>query len=414
MFRGEHLFKEEISRLQAKGLFRKMRLLESQQGPRVIVDGRSIINLCSNDYLGLAADERIKEAAIGAIRQYGSGSGAARLVCGNLYLHQMLEEQLAEFKNTARCLVFNSGYIANIGIIAALAKRGDIIFFDRLNHASIVDGILLSRARFRRYAHRDVGALEKLLTNSNAGLESRSKSRSKPALELGSLGPRYGKRLIITDTVFSMDGDIAPLPEIVRLSSKYGCLVMVDEAHATGVLGQRGAGAAEHFGLEDKIDIQMGTLSKAFGSFGAYVAGTESLIEYLINHSRPFIYTTGLPPGIAAASLKALEIIKHEPQLRQRLWDNLDYLKSGLQQIGFNTFNSQTPIIPLEIGDAGLTMEISQRLFESGVFIQGIRPPSVPQGKSRLRLTVTAAHSKADLDFTLEALGKTAKDFSIT
>lgn len=406
----DSFLKEELALRKNKGLLRKMRLLEGAQGPRVIIDGEPVINLCSNNYLGLANEPRINEAAIEGVRRYGVGSGASRLVCGNMYLHKRLEEKIASFKGTQASLVYSSGYAANIGIIPSIVGRSDIVFSDRLNHASIIDGIILSRSRFRRYPHKDVRALEELLRESKSRtfLHSRRASLLEKARDKD-----FDRRLIVTETVFSMDGDITPLPEIVEIAGRQGCLVMVDEAHATGVLGKNGAGAIEHFGLKNGIDIQMGTLSKAIGALGGYVCGSQELIDYLINCSRSFGYTTALPPAIAAACIKALEIIESEPQLRQRLWENVSYLKSGLDNLRLNTLASQTPIIPLLIGDTALTMKFSLRLFEKGVFIQGIRPPTVPQGESRLRLTVTAGHTKEDLTRALEAIGKVAKQLCL-
>lgn len=386
-------FKQELITLEEEGLKRSLRLVESEPDAWIIMDGRRVLNLCSNNYLGLANDQRIKQAAVEAIKNYGFGSGASRLVCGNTKLHEELERKITEFKKSEACLVFNSGYTANIGIISALVKRGDAVFCDKFNHASVVDGIILSRAEFRRYAHKDIPALEDLLKKSGS----------------------YRRRLIVTDSVFSMDGDIAPLGELIDLAKRYDCLLMIDEAHATGVLGENGRGALEHLGLEDKKDgiIQMGTLSKALGGFGAYACGSKDLIDYLINHSRAFIYTTSLPPSIIAANIKALEIIQSEPQLRTKLKSNVDFLKDKLHSLGFDTKESQTPIIPLITKEPKLTMNFSRRLFEEGVFVQGIRPPTVPEGSARLRITLMASHTKDDLKFALERIEKIGKEIDI-
>ena len=384
-------FKEELINLEKKGLLRKLPLLESSQSSKVTIDGKSVLNLCSNNYLGLADDGRLKQAASRAIAKYGLGSGASRLVCGNMLLHQELERKIAKFKKSQKALLFSTGYMANLGIISSLVGKDDIVFSDRLNHASIIDGIILSRASPKRYHHKDTKNLERLLEDAQD----------------------FKKKLIITDTVFSMDGDIAPLPEIVRLAKKYNALIMVDEAHATGVLGKNGAGAVQHFDLEGQIDIQMGTLSKAIGTFGAYCCGSSDLIDYLINRARSFIYTTAMPVAICASSIKAIEIIQDEARLRERLLNNAEYLRRNLKGLGFNTLDSQTPIIPILIEDTFLTMEFSQRLFSEGVFIQGIRPPTVSQNTARLRLTVMAMHTKADLDFAVDRFKKIGKELCL-
>lgn len=386
-------FKQELIELEKKELRRSLRLIESESAAWFIVDGRKVLNLCSNNYLGLANDKRLKDAAIKAINDYGFGSGASRLVCGNMRLHRDLENRLAEFKKTESCLVYNSGYTANIGIISALVGRGDIVFCDRLNHASIIDGIILSRAELRRYPHKNTVALEELLKKSTD----------------------YKKKLIVTDSVFSMDGDIAPLGELIELAKKYDCLLMIDEAHATGVLGDSGRGALEHLGLEDKKDnlIQMGTLSKALGGFGAYVCGSKELIEYLLNHSRAFIYTTSLPPAVAAANMAAVDIVEKDSRLRLDLLENVKFFKSGLNDLGFDTGESQTPIIPLITKESKLTMEFSKKLFEEGIFVQGIRPPTVPEGKARLRITLMATHTTEDLEFALTKIETIAKELCL-
>ena len=384
-------FKEELINLEKNGLLRKLQVIESSQSFRINIDGRSVLNFCSNNYLGLADDDRLKQAASRAIAEYGLGSGASRLVCGNMLLHQQLEEKIAKFKKTDKALLFNTGYMANSGIISSLVGKGDIVFSDRLNHASIIDGVILSRATLRRFPHKDITALENLLKSNQD----------------------FRKKLIVTDTVFSMDGDIAPLPDIIKLAKKYNALVMVDEAHATGVLGKNGAGAVEHFGLEGQVDIQMGTLSKAVGAFGGYCCGSSDLIDYLINRARSFIYTTAVPVAICASSMKAIEIIQDEPGLRQKLLDNAEYLRVNLNKLGFNTLDSQTPIIPVLIKDASLTMEFSRKLLDEGIFIQGIRPPTVSQNTARLRVAVMATHSKEDLDFVIDKFRKVGRQLCL-
>lgn len=383
-------FKSELNRLKSVGLLRKLRLVDGPQDASIIIDGKKVLNLCSNNYLGLANDKRLKAAAIKAIKKYGIGAGASRLVCGNLRLHQDLETRIAGFKEVQRSLVFASGYAANLGAITAVVGRGDEVFADKLNHASLVDAVILSRAEFKRYPHKDMQVLEALLKESKAK-----------------------KKLIITDTVFSMDGDIAPLPEIVKLAKKFGAMIMVDEAHSTGVLGKSGKGAVEHFGLEGKIDIQMGTLSKAIGSQGAFICASADLINFLINKSRQFIFTTALPVSLCAAAVKAIDIIEKGFSLRKRLLVNADFLRNGLKIMGFDIGESQTPIIPVITGNEKLTMEFSRRLFEQGIFVQGIRPPTVPAGQSRLRVTVMATHQKKDLERALKIFEKLGKSLGI-
>lgn len=379
---------DETALLEGWGLTRRLRRQEGAQGREIIVDGRKVLNFCSNDYLGLADDPRLKEAAVQTIGREGLGAGASRLVCGNMPAHQRLEETIARFKGTEGCLLFSTGYMANVGIISSVFGREDIIFSDRLNHASIIDGILLSQARLKRYPHRDMQALEAMLQEASG----------------------FKKMGIITDSVFSMDGDIAPLDEIVRLAKKYDCLIMIDEAHALGVMGKNGKGLAEHFGVEDRIDITMGTLSKAAGSFGAYCCGSAELIAFLVNKARSFIYTTGVPPAIAAASLRAIEIIQDEPARRQRLWENTGYMKAALESAGWNILGSKTPIFPIVVGEPKVAVTFSDRLLEEGVFVSAIRPPTVPQGTARLRLTVTAAHTREDLDYAVEKLMVVGRD----
>jgi glycine C-acetyltransferase len=384
------IFQEQLDLLEQEGRLRNLRLVEGPQQAEIIMDGRKVLNFCSNNYLGLANDRRIKSAAIQAIKRYGVGSGASRLVCGNMSLHEKLEERLAEFKQAERCLVYSSGYMANLGVISSVVGKRDIILADKLNHASLIDGMLLSQAEFRRYPHKDMQVLESLLKEA---------------------GNR--RKLIVTDTVFSMDGDIAPLPQIAELAEKYQAMIMVDEAHATGVLGKCGKGAVKHFNLEGKIDIQMGTLSKAIGSHGAYICGKASLINFLINKSRQFIYTTALPVAFCAAAIKAIEIIEQDSPRRKSLLQNAAFFKQGIKGIGLETTGSQTAIIPVITRDDKLTMEFSRRLFKSGIFVQGIRPPTVPVGAARLRVTVMATHQKNDLEKALKAFKRIAKSLGI-
>jgi len=386
-------FSKELLDLEEKGLRRSLKVMESPSESWIVIDAKKALNLCSNNYLGLANDRRIKDATVKAVEKYGCGSGASRLVCGNMKLHNELENKLAQFKGAEACLVFNSGYNANVGIISALVDRGDIAFCDRLNHASIIDGIILSRAELKRYPHKDAAALESLLKKSE----------------------RSVKKLIVTDSVFSMDGDIAPLADLISLAEKYNCLLMIDEAHATGVLGKNGRGILEYLSLEQnkKNIIQMGTLSKALGGFGAYVCGSRDLIEYLINKSRAFIYTTSLPPAVIAADIKALEIVESDKELRIKLNENIRFFRSRLKSMGFDVLADETPIIPLIVKDSKLTMEFSKRLFDEGIFAQGIRPPTVAKGSARLRITLMATHTKDDLEFALGKIEKVAKELCL-
>ena len=382
---------QELQARKTQGLFRILRYLDSPQDRLVVIDGQERINFCSNNYLGLANDSRLKEASLEALKKFGTGTSASRLICGSLNLHRELEEKLARFKKTEKSLVFNCGYMANLGIISSLMEKAGIIFSDKLNHASIVDGLILSRAQFVRYNHTDTAHLEELLKKHRA----------------------VKHKLIVTDTVFSMDGDTAPLTEILKLAHTYQASIMIDEAHATGVFGPTGAGLAEELGLSGKIAIQMGTLSKALGSFGAFVCATRDIIEYFINNSRPFMYTTSLPAAVVAAGIRAIEVIQEEPQRKMKLWENIGFIKGELIALGLDCLNSNSAIIPILTKDNELTMEFSQRLFKRRIFIAGIRPPTVPKNQSRLRLTIMATHTREDLERCLQAIKITAKELAI-
>jgi glycine C-acetyltransferase len=371
----------ELETLKGAGLYRSLRRVDGEQGPTLIVDGKEVLNLCSNNYLGLANHPVLRAAAKEAIDRYGCGSGASRLISGNMELHEKLEQRIAWLKGTEAALVFNSGYQANTGLLSCLVGEGDTIFSDALNHASLIDGCRLTRARVMVYPHRDVDRLEK---------------------ELRAIANK-GRKLIITETLFSMDGDEAPLAEIVELAERFDAHVMVDEAHATGVFGPNGAGIVAKLGLGDQILIQMGTLGKALGGFGAYVAGSRALRELMINRCRTFIFTTALPPSVLATSIAAIDILGEEPQRRLALWHNCRALRDGLKKIGFTLGEGQGPIQPVMIGDAIKCMALSARLLEKGVFCQGIRPPTVPAGTSRLRATVMATHSHEHLHRALKA-----------
>jgi glycine C-acetyltransferase len=386
-------FADELNQLRDQGLYRQLRSIDGSQQARVVMDGREVLLLCSNNYLGLADHPDLKEASIRAIEKYGVGSGASRLVSGTMELHCALERRIAAFKGTERALVFNSGYAANTGVLPALVGRGDVVFCDRLNHASIVDGCILSRARMVRYPHNDMAALRRLLEEN---------------------GDR-GRRLIVTDGVFSMDGDLARIPELVALKEEFDALLMIDDAHGTGVLGTTGRGTAEHFGFQAEIDIHMGTLGKAIGCFGAYVAASEEIVDCLVNRARSFIFSTSLPPAVIASSLASFDLIDSSVglELRNRLARHAVFLRTGLQSAGFDTRESETQIIPVMVGGADETMEFSQSLFEAGVYVQGIRPPTVPVGGSRLRCTLMASHGEQELAWAVAMMETTGKKLGI-
>jgi 8-amino-7-oxononanoate synthase len=384
-------FRDEIKDLKEKGLYRELRTIEGEQDSSVIIDGKRVLMFSSNNYLGLANHPGLKKASMDATSCYGTGSGASRLISGNMRIHRALENELALFKGTDRALLFSSGYHANLGVISALAGEGDLILSDELNHASIIDGCRLSRAEVRVYKHANMSSLEEVLKRSSI----------------------FKNRLIITDSVFSMDGDIAPLHDIIDLAEKYSARVMVDDAHGTGVLGEKGTGAIEHFGLEGRVEIQMGTLGKALGSFGAYIAGSEDLIQYLVNKARSLLYTTALPPSVCGATLAALKILGERPDLISQLRNNTIYFRKRMMDLGYLIPAGETPIVPLVVGNPSVTMEMAQTLLDEGVYVQGIRPPTVPDGTSRLRITLMASHTKEQLDFCLRAFEKIGKKWII-
>ncbi|MFQ5901180.1 MAG: 8-amino-7-oxononanoate synthase [Thermodesulfobacteriota bacterium] len=389
------MYLKELDNLKKQGLYRSMRVIEGAQGPRVKLEGKEVILLCSNNYLGLASHPLLKEAAKSAIEQYGTGAGASRLISGTMSLHRELEERIAAFKGTESSLIFNSGYHANLSIITTLVGRGDFIFSDKLNHASLTDGCMLSRATLKRYPHKDINVLEGFL-----------KKCSQSHI-------RKSRKLIITDGLFSMDGDIAPLKETLELAHRYDAMLMVDDAHGIGVMGANGCGTLEHLNIKDSGIIEMGTLGKAIGSFGAFVAGTKELTEMLINKARPFIYTTALPPSVCASAMAAFNVLEGEPERRKALWERVSFLRDGLRDAGFNTLKSETQIIPILIGESDKTMEMSEELLRKGVFIQGIRPPTVPRGTGRLRATLMADLSYKDLKYALSMLVEAGRKLGV-
>jgi glycine C-acetyltransferase len=383
---------EKLSELKEQGVYRKLTILGSASGPRSIINGKNVINLSSNNYLGFANHPRLKAAAIKGIEDWGVGAGAVRTIIGNMTIHEELEAKLAKFKHVEAVLTFQSGFTANAGCIPAVTEAGDVIITDELNHASIIDGCRLSKADVVRFKHSDMKDLERVI------LEVKDK---------------YKTKMIITDGVFSMDGDIAKLPEIVELAEKYGCITYVDDAHSSGVLGSNGQGSAHHFGLSDRVDIQIGTLSKAIGVVGGYVAGRRNLIEWLNHRGRPFLFSTALPPAVVMACMEAVDILSESTELTDKLWDNAKYLKAGLDKLGLDTGNSETPITPVIAGDAKTAIELSKRLFEEGVFAQSIVFPTVAKDKARVRTIVTAAHTKEDLDEAIAAFAKVGKELGL-
>jgi glycine C-acetyltransferase len=384
---------ENLEDLKNKGLYNVIDPLESPNGPTIKIKGKEFINLSSNNYLGLATDERLKKVAEEAIEKYGVGAGAVRTINGTLELHTRLEEKLAEFKHTEAAIAYQSGFNCNMAAISAVMDKNDAILSDELNHASIIDGCRLSRAKIIRYNHSDMEDL---------------RAKAKEAKESG----QYNKIMVITDGVFSMDGDIALLPEIVQIAEEFDLITYVDDAHGSGVLG-KGAGTVKHFGLSDKIDFQIGTLSKAIGVVGGYVAGKKDLIDWLKVRSRPFLFSTSLTPADVAASIRSIEILMESTELNERLWDNGNYLKKGLKELGFNIGDSETPITPCIIGDEVKTQNFSKRLYEEGVYAKAIVFPTVPQGTGRVRNMPSAAHTKEMLDQAISIYEKVGKELGI-
>ncbi len=383
---------DELEKLREQKLYQKLRILETEQLPVARFDGQEVINLSSNNYLGLTTHPKLKQRALEAVEQYGVGSGAVRTIAGTMTLHMALEEKIARFKRVEASVVFQSGFTANAGTVQAILGREDVIISDELNHASIIDGCRLSRAEIKVFPHKDIAACEKVLKELEA---------------------RKVRKLLITDGVFSMEGDIAPLPQLVELAEKYGCIMMIDDAHASGVLGTNGRGTVDHYNLHGRVDIQVGTLSKAIGALGGYVCSTRDTIEFLYHRARPFLFSTSHPPSVAATCLAAFEVLEEEPQLVEKLWANTKFFKEGLKRLGFNTGASETPITPVIVGDAALAHQLSRELFQAGVFAQGIGFPTVAQGKARIRTIVTATHTREQLSRALETLGSVGKKLKI-
>jgi glycine C-acetyltransferase len=389
---------DELDELRRQSLYRPLRVMSGRQEPHTTMDGRPVISLSSNNYLGLATHPRLVEAALSAVRDLGVGSGAVRTIAGTMDMHQELEGRLADFKHTQAVLTFQSGFTANSGVIPTITTEQDLIVSDELNHASIIDGVRLSKASRAVFPHRDVDGLERVLR------EARDKG--------GAKGP-YRTILVITDGVFSMDGDIAPLADICTVAERYEAAVMVDDAHASGVLGRNGRGTIDHFDLHGRVDIQVGTLSKAIGVLGGYVAGTQHLRDYLIQRSRPFLFSTSHPPAVAAACLAAIEVLEAEPERIERLWDNTRYFKRGLAELGFDTGASETPITPVIVGTSEVAGRMSERLYEMGVFAQAVIFPTVALDKARIRTIVTSEHSRDDLDQCLAALATCGRELKL-
>jgi 8-amino-7-oxononanoate synthase len=385
------MFQQRLDDLARRSLLRRLRTIGSASEAEATIEGRPIILMASNNYLGLATHPALKRAAIHATERFGVGAGAARLVSGTLPPHVELETALATFKSTEAALVFGSGYLANLGMIPALIGAGGLIFADRLCHASLIDGCRLSGAGFRIYRHNDVTHLKSLLARR----------------------PSKRDTLIVTDGVFSMDGDLAPLPELIALAERYNSRLFVDDAHGTGVMGAQGRGTLEHYGVESRLPFHMGTLGKALGTSGGYVVGSTAMIQYVLNTARTFLFATAQPPATAAATVAALRVLQAEPDRRTRLWDNRNYLHAGLADLGFRLTGSASPILPVVVGDAQQTLSLADRLLELGVYAPAIRPPTVPKGTSRIRVTVTSEHSRAQLDRALAAFKQAGRELKI-
>jgi glycine C-acetyltransferase len=381
----------ELDNLRQQGLYRSLRILEDRQEATAHFDGRTVVNLSSNNYLGLTTHPKLIASAIQAIEQYGVGSGSVRTIAGTMAIHMELERRLAAFKKTEAVVVFQSGFAANAGTVSAILTKDDVIISDELNHASIIDGCRLSKAAIKVFPHKDAAAARKVLQDL----------------------PAAQRKLLITDGVFSMDGDLGPLPDLCALAEEFGCIMMVDDAHASGVFGSNGRGTIDHFGMHGRVDIQVGTLSKAIGALGGYVAGSRDLIDFLYHRARPFLFSTSHPPSVAATCIAALDVLEQEPRIIDRLWENTRFFKAGLRDLGFNTGLSESPITPVIAGEGSRAMKLSDRLFEEGVFAQGIAFPTVARDKARVRTIVTATHTRDELQFALDKFAKVGKELGL-
>jgi glycine C-acetyltransferase len=382
---------EELDSFRQQGLYRHLRILQDEQKARTTVDGRSVVNLSSNNYLGLTTHPKLRERAMEALKKYGVGTGSVRTIAGTMDIHMALERKLAEFKKTEATVVFQSGFTANAGTVSSILTKDDVIISDELNHASIIDGSRLSRATIKVFPHRDVAAARNVLSDL----------------------PKAQRKLLITDGVFSMDGDLGPLPQLCDLAEEFNAIMMVDDAHASGVFGKNGRGTVDHFNCHGRVHVQVGTLSKAIGALGGYVAGSQALIEYLYHRARPFLFSTSHPPSVTATCMAAIDLLLEEPGIIDRLWENTRFFKAGLEQLGFNTGISESPITPVIVGEGALAMKLSDRLFEDGVFAQGIAFPTVARDKARVRTIVTATHTREELQFALDAFARVGRELAI-
>ena len=381
----------ELTSLKEQGLYRKLRVLEGEAAARCTFDHKSVVNLSSNNYLGLATHPRLKQAALDAVAKYGVGSGAVRTISGTMEMHMELERRLAAFKHVASVVVFQSGFAANAGTVSAVLTKDDVVISDELNHASIIDGCRLSRAAIKVFPHKDVDAARKILKDL----------------------PASQRKILITDGVFSMEGDLGPLPELCTIAEEYGAIMMVDDAHASGVFGKNGSGTVDHFKCHGRVDIQVGTLSKAVGVLGGYVAGSGALIDFLSHRARPFLFSTSHPPAVTAACIAALDVLESEPEWIDRLWDNTRFFKAGLASLGFNTGLSESPITPVIVGEAATAAKMSDALFAQGVFAQSIGFPTVARDKARLRTIVAATHTKEDLQYALDMFARVGRELGV-
>jgi len=382
---------QELESLKEQNLYRHLRILEEEQKAHTTFDHKSVVNLSSNNYLGLTTHPRLRKAAMEAIERFGVGSGSVRTIAGTMAIHMELERRLAEFKKVEAVVVFQSGFAANAGTVSAVLTKEDVVISDALNHASIIDGCRLSRAAIKVFPHKDVDAARKIIKDL----------------------PADQRKLLITDGVFSMDGDLGPLPALCELAEETGCIMMVDDAHASGVFGSQGRGTVDHFGMHGRVDVQVGTLSKAIGALGGYVAGNKNLIEFLYHRARPFLFSTSHPPAVAAACIAALDVLLEEQQIIDQLWENTRFFKAGLVFLGFDTSDSESPITPVIAGESARAMTLSDRLFEEGVFAQGIAFPTVARDKARVRTIVTATHTKEDLQFALDKFEKVGRELEL-